>query len=310
MAKTISLFPTITDTLFKKMDFHILDFEFFYNDSSSRSYLEQDYLDDKETLFTLLDNNGLWNMDEFNLGLEFKCSISNPSILFGPKGVACSDAELGLGIVWTSSDSKQRGTFIIDSIMNTNISQSFSKTLLFDKAQLRGSVNFKVIIYLLNSGNPNIVEMHLANKTGLIVGEHNQYTLLLDGEGSEFPMYEVFEPKKPLWYINCNWVDPNCDSFQSSVAIYINKANPNYKYLDKSKKTFNNQLLVEILSSSYNIILNKLQEDSEWFANPQHMNLGSVADAIYYFINTSNWDISSPEKASETLRIELAKRIE
>mgnify|MGYP000754980168 FL=1 len=125
-------------------------------------------------------------------------------------------------------------------------------------------------------------------------------------------MYEIHEPGQPLWYVKCDWIDPTYDLFSDSVSIYINTAHKNYKYLDKTKRTFDEQLLKEIMASALGVIITKLKEqENYWDATTSGEDLqnGSVSEAIHYFIDTLEWDVSGPEAMSLSIRKFFDQRI-
>ena len=92
----------------------------------------------------------------------------------------------------------------------------------------------------------------------------------------------------------------------------MNKAHSNYKYIDGTKKkSFNIALLKEIMASALTIIILKLHSDEDAWADTVNGkgNLGSVSEAVYYFISTLEWDISKPENLSMSIRQFLDQRM-
>ncbi len=175
----------------------------------------------------------------------------------------------------------------------------------FSEAQLRGNVEFTTIIYLKSAGTPLYNEEHLANEYGCILGELDKFIIKLDGSGSVFPMYEVNEPSQPLWYVKCDWDDPTYEQFSECVSIYFNTAHKNYKYLDKKKRTFDEQLLKEIMASALVIVITKLKEQENYWdvtTTGDELQNGSVSAAVNHFINTLEWDVSTPESMSLSIR--------
>lgn len=310
MANTISLYPTLNDRLKSKIILNT-DLQFYFSQGQSKKKLHKIELDDNSNIFKLSDASGIWNCKENDFGIKIQCSIKHPNLLYGEEGIACENATLGIAIQWTSPSSKQRGAFKIGKIPNTTEQLNIANNHTFPKSSLRGTINFKILIFIESIGTPSENEIFLANTPGIILWESNKNTLVLDGEGTIFPIYEINNPQKPLWYLECDWDDPNIDLFSDSVSIFINRAHKNYKFLDNKSKVYNEQLLIEIFSSAYNIILNKLKEDNEFdFAtHKSNANIGSVTNAIIYLIETRDWNISTPEQSSETLRKDLEKRI-
>lgn len=312
MASNISLFPMIDDDMLKKIRFQCDPYRFYYLRDELEYGLSSEPIDGSNSVFKLEDPEGIWAPDDYNLGLKRRYTLRTYQCLFGKNGVACSNAVLGIAVVWTSADSKQRGVIQVGEITNSAMDVEFKLNHEFNEAQLRGEVEFTTIIYIKNAGTPLLNEEHLANEYGCVLGELDKFTIALDGNGSIFPMYEVNEPSQPLWYVKCDWDDPTYESFGECVSIYINKAHRNYKYLDKTKKTFDEQLLKEIMASALMLVITKLKQDVNYWdvtVNGDNLKKGSVSQAVYYFISTLEWDVSSLETLSLSIRKFLDQRL-
>lgn len=305
MAASISLFPTLNDELFGKIRYQVSQYEFYYIQEEQENFLRTEEIENGSMINKLMDDEGIWSPDEYNLCIRRRYSLRTYQCLFGENGIACSNAILGLALMWTSSDSKQRGVVPIGDISNSLKDLELILDYEFIQAQLRGLVEFTTIVYIKNVGTPSWEEEHLANEYGCILGELDKFIIKLDGTGSVFPMYEVNEIGQPLWYVKCDWDDPTYEQFSECISININTAHKNYKYLDKKKRTFNEQLLKEIIASALVLIITKLKgQEDYWDATISGNNLetGSVSEAIYYFVNTLEWDVSTPETISLSIR--------
>lgn len=315
MSINFSFFPTLTEDLLGKIRFQPKPYEFYFENGTDVVSLNKEQLEGSEKYYTLSDENGIWNLDDYNLILRREYNLKSFSNLFGVEGIACRNAELGLAIMWTSKLSNMRGVIDVGGIKNTSNNEwvKLSVEEKFDVAMLRGEINLKSVIYIRESGNPSAKEEFLANDKGYILGTLDEETIVLDGNGSMFPIYEINDTNKPLWYIKCDWEDPTTDSLTDTVAIYLNRAHKSYiKYLDQRKKMyFNQQLLKEIMGSALMIIILKLKESDYWnqTINGECLEKGSVSEAIYYFINVHKWDVSSPERLSITIREFLDDRM-
>ena len=107
-------------------------------------------------------------------------------------------------------------------------------------------------------------------------------------------MYEIHEPGQPLWYVKCDWIDPTYDLFSDSVSI------------------FDEQLLKEIMASALGVIITKLKEQEDYWdvtTSGEDLQSGSVSEAIHYFIDTLEWDVSGPEAMSLSIRKFFDQRI-
>ncbi|MBU3217454.1 hypothetical protein LL033_05140 [Clostridium estertheticum] len=305
MLAAISSFPMITEDMLKNISIEISEYSFCYMENSKKNFLKCERISDDSVIYMISDNEGIWNIDEHNLSINRQYKFNNYDIIFGEKGVACSNSVVGIAVVWTSADSKQRGIIEVGEIKNTCEELNINMEYFFDKAQLRGDVEFTTILYIKKPGNPLNNEQHLANSSGCIVVEIDKFYLRLDGTGSMFPIYEINDSQKPLWYLNCEWEDPRYDDFAECFSIYINSGHKNYKYLDKTKTTYNEQLLKEIMASALTIVITKLRSESFWdsiVSEAAEFENGSIAQAVNYFITTLGWNASKPELLSYSIR--------
>lgn len=314
MKKDILLFPTINDDLISRITLQKTNYEAYYTDSDNDEFELK--LDSKEIseVFSIIDPKGIWTQDDYNFGLRRQYCLRNHDCLFGENGIAGEKATIGLAIVWTSSESKQRGvipiiTFNKPDNKDTVIEAEVNK--LFCRAQLRGEVKFATVFYIATPGVLDESEQHLANESGFILGEVDSCSIRFDGKSSIFPIYEVYKKGEPLWEIKCDWNDPTVDQFSDSVSININTAHSNYKYLDSNQKSYDNQLLIEIMSSALTILVEKLRQSVYWeqIINGDSLEFGSVGQAVFYFQDVLEWNLSGPDYVSECARRFFDKRM-
>ncbi len=311
MKKDIMLFPTLNDSFINQITLQAADYDAFYTDVDHEEFelrLESKEVDD---VFCIMDPKGLWTQDDCNFGIRRHYSFKDFQCLFGEDGIAVQTATLGLAIVWTSSESKQRGVIPIATFNEKDSVIDAEAYKLFSRAQLRGEIKLATVIYIAKPGEPDDGEQHLANESGLILGELDSCTVRFDGRSSVFPIFEVYEKGKPLWEIKCDWSDPTVDLFSDSVSININTAHRNYKYLDSNQKTYDNQLLIEIMASALTIMMEKLRQSGYWeqIINGDSLDYGSVGQAVYYFQDVLDWDLSSPISISDDARKFFDKRM-
>lgn len=319
MAAPIFLYPTLTDEM-KENIFQAKKYAVFYNNNEhNEKELEYEAAEVSSSI-NCLKTDGIWSADKYNLRIKRTIAIRKFRCLFGPDGIACRNARLGLSLLWTSTDSRQRGA---ESVMSFAISKkayeekhdhSFEESeidITFPKAKLRGDVTFSIILYIAESGTPEEDEIHLANEEGFILGIFDSFILRLDGTGSLFPVYEAPEHDKPLWYVRCDWTDPLSDSFSESVSININTAHKNYRLIDRTQKTFCSQLLIEVMSSALCCIIEKVRSEKylEQILGDEEMEQGSVGEVIRYFSDALGWDLSSPDTLSISTRKFFDERV-
>lgn len=312
MVAPIFLYPSLTDNM-REMIFQAKKYVFSYTGPDG-FVRELDYeTSDVTVSVNCLRTDGVWSADKNNLFVKRTIALKNYKVLFGPDGLACRNACLGLSLVWTSPDSRQRGAEPIAcfGISEEQLEEKYDHTftegeidLEFSAAKIRGDVTFSVVLYIAKAGTPENDENHLANEEGFVLGIFDSFTLRIDGTGSLFPVFEVYEKDQPLWYVCCDWIDPTLDQFTESVSININTAHKNYKYLNRSQRTFCSQLLVEVMSSALCCIIEKIRSEQylDQILGDEDMAFGSVGEAVRYFANTLGWDFSTPDKLSLSTR--------
>ncbi len=314
MPNSILLFPSLDEEMISRIRFQKQKFNFYYTDKNDDEYeLVDEPIEATSSINAIKDENGVWTQDDNNLCFRRKYCLRTFQCLFGEDGIACSDATLGLGIQWTSPDSKQRGVIPVGTFTADDKILEVEADKKFGKAQLRGEVNFSTILYIAKAGDPLETELHLANTEGYVLGELDSYTIKLDGSSSSFPIYEVSEPGQPLWHIKCDWDDPTVDALSDCVSINFNTAHKNYSYLNREDKNFDSQLLSEIMASAITVLIEKLRLDTgywEQIMQGDNLENGSVGQAIYYFMETLEWDLSSPEATSLSARKFFDQRIQ
>ena len=302
MANDILLFPSLSDELGKKIRFQKSRFSFFYTDRNNEEHeLKDEPLEALSSIYCIKDEDGEWDQDQNNFGFRRRYLLRTFQCLFGENGIACKNAVLGVAIIWTSSDSKQRGVIPVGTFTNNDQIMEAVAEKTFGPAQLRGQIEFSTVLYIAAAGKPDLTEMHLANTTGYVLGELENYTIKLDGRGSTFPVFEVYAPGQPLWYVKCDWIDPTQDLFSECISINLNTAHKNYRFIDRKQSVFNSQLLSEIMASAISVIVEKVRLQSAYWdqvMNNDSLEEGSVGQAIYYFSDALEWDLSTPESVS------------
>lgn len=313
MAAPIFLYPTLNDEIKNEGIFLAKEYVCTYTDNSGVEKILEYEAAEISSAIECLKTDGVWSADKYNLCIRRDIALRKYRNLFGPDGLACRNATLGIAVVWTSHDSRQRGsqpimTFgISDKEWYSHYDHTFSEgelELIFPCAKIRGDVSFSTVLYIAAAGTPTEDETHLANEEGFILGEFDEFRLRLDGTGSLFPIFEVYEEDKPLWYVRCDWTDPVSDSFAETISINLNTAHKNFKFIDRTQKTFCHQLLVEVMSAALCCILEKIRSESylEQILGDEETESGSIGEVVRYFANTLEWDFSSPDKLSLSTR--------
>lgn len=308
MGFSYTLFPSLSDDIFACIRFQGEDYSFFYSSGNDSQSLDKNALEgggDIKT-FSLVDPHGIWTPELYGWGFSRSIHLMSTQFLFGNQGVAPINATIGVGILWVSSASKQRGVIKIGKLTSDSIPVlSFAVSNRFLPMQLRGRVEFSTVLYIADAAlSVSSEEGHLANMPGMLLGELDKVYVELDGSGSIFPIVEVTEPVQPLWYLTCNLDDPTQDLFTEAVQLNLNRAHKHYRYLDNKSTDYDERLIKEIMASALTILITKLRTREDWAAIESGENLvhGSVAEAVQYFSGTLGWETSSPDALSLSIR--------
>ncbi len=314
MSIPISFYPHINENILNKLGVVNGEFNFYYTKNKD-ILMETKYPDEsriREVIY-FEDSNYEWDPDSFNLKLTRPLTISNPNFLFGSRGVAPKQSKLAIGVIWTCKASNIRGAKIIHTFGSDEFAPlQCNLNLEFPRGVLKKELNLEVIIYIKEPGKITAGEEILANQPGLNLGIISRSSIVIEGNGSIFPVVEVEEPNMPLWWVYCSWSDPQEDSFdEEHIKLCINKAHKYYSQVYNGKSVKDSPLFVEIMASAIQNIIHKVEKSSYWENIKQNYNNspGSIGEAIYYFMSTFDWDFSSPELLGLTIRKYLEENL-
>lgn len=251
-----------------------------------------------------------WSVAEHDL--EVCCELSEFQVaaeLFGPSGLVCRDASLGLALEWTSSDTARRQITAPSMIRFPGpvSMEPIRFTLEIPAASVRGTVRLSLQLVVGKPGSPGKDERHLANVKGFRLGSVSQeYELVFEGDGSLFPITEeAGEASEALWAFRAfPWDDVSTDEFSSEyVTLAINSTHPAFAQLKGSSLSpYQTVLFRQVLASWLTLFLLKIKEraeHSQWRDIETHNGEaylpGSIADAAAYLINVGALNTGSPE---------------
>lgn len=298
---TLSLFNKVDSTLSNSIGIQISDPVFSYETKDNENkYLESDEKGISEYRINELDTS--WSPDFHNLVIEQIYTINNASLLFGKKGVTHPENELGLAAHIYSRSSRYQETIHIADIKNEEKCQSFKFIKEFDKKTIRGAVNFEVFIYL-KKNNFSLPFQSKMEGVNLNVDYLDTFSILVDGDGSIFPIEEIEEIGGSLWKVDINWTDIETDSFSASnVKLLLNSAHPIYNYLFNEKHNANKYLMSEIVMSAMVLIIQRaILIDKETISEDVDYTQGSIAQVLLYWITTYEVKVDTLESISESL---------
>lgn len=291
MVKNIfSTYPMLNENHINAIGYEISEIKFYARTKYDKKKIEISEDSINSNLIILEDENAFWDINSQSLTVELKMEIKNSRPLFGQNGIANSGARIGFAIQWYSRESMQRGIVRV-GVMDyfDNIPKEYRIEINFDVGQLRGDIVFQPFLYIERAAN-QIDERggYLQNNIGSILGGFSEVKVVLDGDGSEFPIYIVSNPEGPLWQVDCQWDDPVTEAFSRSVAIRLNQNHPGYKYVDRNNKKFDQFLINDIVASSICIIITKVAQSAyaSCLKSDDYFEIGSVAHVANYFIKT------------------------
>lgn len=303
MQKLIKAFPIISDELCESLNIEI-------KDKFNNGFLIENSVNGEIVLLDSQNDNSYWQFDFGDLKLDREIIIRNPRFLFGTEGVACENSKLGIGLRWSSKDSRSRGVIDMGTIeySSKSISLSLPKIATFTRNTIRNYLVLETIIYIKDSGKPTSNEMFLANEKGIVLGELDIKKIRLNGDASELPIYEEdqSDKKSPLWRVIINIDNPHEDMFRDSFQIYLNKNNPSFYRVDRSlKESYDPHLMDEIVASALSLLVCELRESDYWSEieeNDSQILDESVSYVVHHFIDKLNIQTTNTVSINESFR--------
>ena len=104
----ISFYPTLTEELAEKAGCSMGKYEFSYLSGSWECELKQS----GRSVIKLNDPLEMWKIEDDGLKINKHISIAYPEFLYGKEGVVCTNAELGICIIWTNKALTQTGIIL------------------------------------------------------------------------------------------------------------------------------------------------------------------------------------------------------
>jgi len=293
LTNNISLYKKIDSNLVERAGIKFNEPKFKYYDNKIEKEINIE--DSLEGPFKVNDYDIDWSPSEHNLKVSGSLTVVHPNELFGEAGVTSKGNIIGVAAhIYSRSSNFQKKIkigFIQQGLNEINI--PFEND--FPVGSIRGSVNIKCFLYLDSINIPPTPIQ--ANKTGMILTEEDLYNLeiLVDGDGSIFPIGEFSDPKGPLWDFNRFWQDASLDSFDANnVSIRLNTAHFLFPQLKGGKTTASKALMNEIMIQSISIIINEvINIDSTDMTLADSATSDTILSAVKYWVDTFEVDTSS-----------------
>lgn len=293
--------------MYKGKEVNMDEFLFSYDYENENRPLIQDT---RDFIIGLDDDKG-WNPRLYNLKIKRTIRINNANLLYGSglDAIAANGAEIGVAVLWSSKSSEQRGAFNVGYVQNTQQPQELELDAEFGKNTLRGRIELRTILYISKAAQVDNNSTKFANKVGMIVGELDKWTVVIDGDASIFPIFFAeLGNGAPLWELVYNSVEPASDDFCENVAIHVNKSHKASEFLDKNNPNYNRDLFREMISNAIALFIEVVRHEDKFECLEQAED-GSVAGVLKYFRDRLGWNLETPQSASISIRKKIEQSI-
>ncbi|MDB6352156.1 hypothetical protein PH235_01120 [Trichococcus sp. K1Tr] len=294
----ISLYRTLNHSTLEKLELSSFETSFYSTEGDDEVPILLENQDDTESYY-MGKSDSFWDPNSNDLIVERSFVINNPKALFGIDGVTTNEGKLGIGVhIYSRSSNFQTTIPLTVAITEFSINHLVKFRHVFQPAEIKGEVIFSFFIYLAN----NIKNIPMfASIPGIRLGELISFKIIVDGDGSIFPVVEVEKSGEPLWNVITNWTDVNSDTFDTdNVRIEINSKHHMYDYIYKSTKP-SQYLLVEVLSNAISQIIFQVVNDNDFEMDGEFIP-GSIASVVLYWILTFEVNVASLEAINYSLR--------
>lgn len=308
MSNRIESFPMLNENIVSELNINLKSLEGRYNFNNVINKLE--FIQDGENNNDfVLDNNGIWTSDANELQIFGEFEISNYNILFEEYQLAKKDTILGVALTYISSGSSKTCTKpIVDIAYQNNDHKIVDFTLNFEAGELASILSLKFSIYVKEAKADN--NSVFAQNTGTVLGEIYNCNLIIEGQGSEFPIVIIENPESPLWDMEVDFESFDDIFSKDTICLKINKSHKQFSKLGIDKISSNNNLVwKEILASFFvNVFLVAQEIESLDTILNQDIQEGTVGGFLKFMImtfNISQKELKNPAILSNQIRKEL-----
>ena len=310
---SINFYPKLTDELKDLCGMNVEKYVFTYDYQDNTYGLKQK----GSSTIKLSDPLEIWSIETEGITLTKTITIAYPDLLLGNSGIACSNASIGLCIIWTNKNLTQTGCILPESDITTETGRICSFNYTFDAGSIKGDLELSVIMYLKKRADEVLPgEEVLNNEEGVEIGEIETVVLDFNSIYMEFPIEEYSSPDEPLWWVwFSQWEDPKIDVFdRENICLYLN---PHYSACPMVGDDIKNiDLLIDILATTYLLIFKRIAENPDDLKATKD-NLGlennSICSIMSQFINdkcTVPLHFESDEALLKSLHVNLRKMLE
>lgn len=255
-----------------------------------------------------------WKVERDGLRIRRRVVIEYPENLYGSTGIACSNAELGICIIWVNRSLTQMGTILPTNEYMSDASKIFEFDYDFLPGTLKGDLSLETQLYIRKSAEIILPdEKSLMNDEGVTVGTIDEINIDFGSMYMDFPIVEVNNKKQPMWWLELSdWSEPKEDLFsEDNLCIYLNTA---YDSCPKLGDTIKNaDVLIDIVTTAYMLLFRRVM-DCGYLAdtiNDVGLEQGSISKILFYFKDSCDTDIdfSSEERMHKSIWLNVASMI-
>lgn len=303
--ENLFFYPTLTPELVENAGISVSQYTFSYYFDNEFRELRQN----GRNTVKLEDSLESWKIENDGLHIVRDISIEYPEVLLGEHGIACRDAKIGYCIRWINKSLTHRG-IIYPKLEGKNgevLHVSFEYD--FEPKTIKGDLELQTVLYIKKtSDNVESSEQHLINDSGVVIGVLDDCRIDFGSIYMDFPIQEINSKEQPLWWLELgDWEDPTQEPFnEDNVRIYLNSA---YSCCPQVGDVIKNvDVLIDIISTAYTMILNKIEEMGYLSRTINDVNLeaGSISKIMCYFLSGCNVDTSSLERMHKTIWLNVA----
>ena len=309
MSNRIESFPMINEDIINELDINIKTLEAKYNANNIINTLEI-IKDEEDRNEYILDNNGIWTNNIYNLHIIGEFEIANYNILFKENKIAEKDTILGVAVTYILPSSTKTYTKEIGEITYSQEDTKVMKfNLDFDIGELSPKIYLKFSIYVKEVNLTNNISI-FAKNIGTVLGEIYDCSLIIEGQGSEFPIVIIEKQEGTLWDMEVNFESLDEIFSVDTICLKINRAHKDFTKLGIDKISTNNNLIwKEMLVSFFTnlfIVANEIENLDNIF-NEEIME-GTVGSFLKIQLTQFNIEINelkNPITLATKIRKEL-----
>ena len=308
---SLKFYPTLTDEWRNDAGINVEKYIFSYLYGGEECGLKQK----GSSSIKLSDPLEIWKVEDEGLSFRKKLTIAYPQLLYGAAGIACQNAEIGICIIWTNNQLTLTGCILPEKDITTPTGRICEFSYSFGPGQITGDLELSVCLYIKKKADSVLPgEENLMNEEGVSIGELERVVIDFTSAYMEFPIEEYASENEPLWWVEFSqWEDPKTIELFSkeNICIYLN---PNYSACPMTDGNIQNlDLLVDILSTTYLMMFNRL---SEYDLKATIENIGlernTICSILHQFIescNATELRFESSEKLLKSLQINIRKKL-